>query len=89
MIGNNVKAIAAGGPVLVVFYEDLKVDPVPQLARILQFLEVSPSPDTIDSTLKVTHLHIIWMIVTHISVYLEASHSNSPTPSQCFHFTLL
>ena len=72
MIGNNIKAIAAGRPVLVVFYEDLKVNPAPQLSRILQFLEVPASPDTITSTLKV-HMctHNSWMVYssTHKYVY--------------------
>ena len=62
MIGNNVKAIAAGRPVLVVFYEDLKVDPAQQLFRILQFLEVPASLDAIDSTLKV-HARTQYIIV--------------------------
>jgi hypothetical protein len=51
MIANHVKAHEAGRPVLVVFFEDLKVDPAPQLARMLQFLEMPSSPDIINATL--------------------------------------
>ena len=53
MIANHVKAHEAGRPVLVVFFEDLKVDPAPQLARMLQFLEMPSSPDIINATLMV------------------------------------
>ena len=75
MIRNNVKAIAAGRPVLVVFYEDLKADPAPQLSRILQFLEVPALPDTINSTLKVhmcTHIELDDIIVAHTSVCIPS-----------------
>ena len=61
MIGNNVKAIAAGRPVLVVFFEDIKADPAPQLAKILQFLEVPSSPDIINATLMVLTFTILCM----------------------------
>lgn len=53
MISSNLKAMAAGRPVLVVFFEDVKVDPAPQLARMLQFLEVPSSANTITATLMV------------------------------------
>ena len=73
MIGNNVKAIAAGRPVLVVFYEDLKGDPVPQLSRILQFLELPASPEAINSTLKVhARTQHRMMIVTHTQVCTQS-----------------
>ena len=53
MIGSNIRALAAGRPVLVVFFEDLKADPAPQLVRMLQFLEMPSSPDIINATLTV------------------------------------
>lgn len=52
MIGSNLKA-HAGKPVLVVFFEDLKEAPAPQLARMLEFLEMPSSPDIISATLTV------------------------------------
>lgn len=52
MIGSNLKA-RANRPVLVVFFEDLKVNPAPQLTRMLEFLEVSLSPATINATVMV------------------------------------
>lgn len=51
-MGSNLKA-PAHRPVLVVFFEDLKADPAPQLARMLEFLEVPSSPEIINATVMV------------------------------------
>lgn len=51
-MGNNLKAHAQR-PVLVVFFEELKADPAPQLARMLEFLEVPSSPEIINATVMV------------------------------------
>lgn len=52
MIGNNLK-VPPHRPVLVVFFEELKADPAPQLARMLEFLEVPTSPKMINATVMV------------------------------------
>ena len=66
MISSNLKAMAAGRAVLVVFFEDLKVDPAPQLARMLEFLEVPSSPDTINTTLMVYYAYIHYLSLLRI-----------------------
>ena len=43
----------AGRPVLPIFFEDLKLDPAPQLVKMLDFLEMPSSPDLINATLQV------------------------------------
>ena len=53
MLGSNLRAQAAGRPVLIVFFEDLKAGPAPQLARMMDFLELPLSPAAINATIMV------------------------------------
>lgn len=65
-MGSNLKA-PAHRPVLVVFFEDLKADPAPQLARMLEFLEVPSSPEIINATVMVCNYssgHVVELFVS-------------------------
>ena len=53
MIGSNMGSHSAGRPVLIVFFEELKMNPAPQLARMIEFLELPISPAAISVTVMV------------------------------------
>ena len=54
MLGCNLKALAAGKPVLPVFFEEVKKDPAPQLERMMEFLELPVSPAVVNATVMVS-----------------------------------
>ena len=75
MIGSNMRAHAAGRPVLVVFFEDLKNAPAPQLARMLEFLGMPSSPDIINITVTV-HASLTCILICNYLPTLCAHHKH-------------
>lgn len=55
MIGSNLRAMTVGKHVLPVFFEDLKKDPVTQLSRMMEFMELSVSTSVLNDTVMVIH----------------------------------
>ena len=53
MLGSNMRAQAAGWPVLPVFFEDIKTDAATQLTRMMEFLDLHVTPDIINATVMV------------------------------------
>ena len=67
ILGNNLRAQAAGRPVLSVFFEDIKTDPAPQISRMMEFLELPVTPAIINATvtvitfLSLTIMKLVWI----------------------------
>lgn len=71
MIGSNIRAVAAGRPVLIVFFEELKQNPASELTRMLEFLEVAWTPALINTTVTVLYLAFVY-IPTYNQVLLPS-----------------
>ena len=71
MIDNNMRASLSGRSVLVVFFEEIKKDPALQLAKMMEFLEVSVSPTAINTAIMVCNDIAIYYIIFFLcSVYI-------------------
>ena len=74
MISSNMRASLSSRSVLVVFFEEIKKDPALQLAKMMEFLEVSVSPTAINTAIMVCNDIAIYYIIFFLcSVYRMTS----------------